>query len=664
LNSAGVDLNAIPMAAIERIKILKDGASAIYGSDAIAGIVNFITATAYQGADVSAYARSAQAGGAGTTRVTASGGHGDLARDRVHVSGTLDYLDQRGLAATARRFARTSFIPGILDATSGASFPANIEIPGVPGTFNPRNPQCSPPASFPTPTAPSQCRYDYVTAIDILPPSRRVNALGSASMAASADVKLFLDAAYSHNDFVFRVSPPPISSATTSTGAPFLLPPSSPYYPAAFVAARGGDPTQPVSVLWRADELGPRVNRTQTEQGRVVAGAEGVAGGWDFSAALQYNVSQVRDRYVEGWARESQILALLDSGIVDPFAPNTPDVVAQLRSTVLDQEVRRATGTTYGVDGKLTREYTRLPIGSLAVAFGGDWRREALEQHSADVLASGDVLGGAGNIPSISRHSRGVTAVYAEVEVAPVRAFAADLAVRHDRYTDFGSTTSPKVGVRWQPHTAILLRATWGLGFRAPTLQGLYQPPLQTNTAGVFDDPLRCPVTRSATDCGVQFNALVGGNPDLRPERSRQYAFGGVLAPSERATFAVNRGRIQIRDLIANLTDQAVFGQFGVYGATNIVRGPPDPAHPGLPGPIIAVRLPTTNFGRQDVAGTDFDVRASTTATALGRLLLKFSGTYLDRYKQSTPDGEYPDFTGARGAVGALPRWRHNAAAT
>jgi len=664
LNSAGVDLNAIPLAAIERVEILKDGASAVYGSDAIAGIVNFITRTSYEGAEALAYGGATQRGGAGVWRAGGSAGTGDLARDGYNVSATVDYQDYAGLAAIDRPYARTAYIPGVLDATSAASLPANVDIPGVTGTRNPAYPACDPPRSFPTPAGPLQCRYDYARAIDVVPPSQRFNAIGNASIDVTRDVRAFAEAAYSHNRFVFRLSPTPISSATTLHGDPFLLPPTSPFYPAAFVAASGGDPTRPVSVLWRADELGSRTDVATSEQSRIVAGLDGRAHGWDFATSLQYNASKVTDRYTRGWVRESAILPLLDSGRVDPFGPNTPDVLAALRATAVDQDVRHATGTTYAADGKIARDIEGLPVGPSALALGVDWRRERLVQRSADILESGDILASGGTIPSIEPRTRDVAAAYAEFEARPLRGLGVNVAVREDHYSDFGSTTSPKIGVRWQPHATLLVRGTWGSGFRAPSLQGLYQPPVQTNTAGVWDDPLRCPVTHSANDCAVQFNALVGGNPALRPERSRQYAYGIAWSPVPELGVTLSRWHIEVRDLIATLTDQAVFTQFGQYGATNIRRGAPDAAYPGLPGPILAVLLPTTNYGRQEVRGVDVDAHYDLGLGAAGRVALTFSGTYLDSYRQTTPDGEFPDFAGARGAVGAIPRWRHNLAAT
>jgi iron complex outermembrane receptor protein len=662
LNGAGVDLNAIPLAAIERIEVLKDGASAVYGSDAIGGIVNFITRTHMQGLEGTAYAGDSQAGGGHQARATLAAGLG-APGDRLQAFGTVDVQDAGALAARDRRFARTAYIPGLIDATSGASTPGNIDIPGVTGTVNPANPACAPPASFPTPAGERQCRYDYVSTIDILNASRRLNAIGIASLDVTADVRAFVEAAFSHNEFVFRLSPTPISSATTRDGAPFQLGPSSPYYPGAFVASLGGDPSRPVSVLWRSAELGSRTSEPVSEQARVVAGLDGRTGEWDTSVAVEYNVSTVHDRYTQGWVQESRVLPILDSGIVNPFGANTPEALAALRSATVDGEVRSARGTTIGVNGKAARGFARTPLGPVALALGADWRRESLEQHSIDALAAGDILASGGSIPSIPEQSRRVAALYAEAELEPLPYLRANVAIRHDQYSDFGGTTSPKLGVRWQPHPTLLVRGTWGTGFRAPSLQSLYQPTVETNTAGVWDDPLRCPVTRSANDCSVQFNARVGGNPQLQPEHARQYSYGIAWSPTREVAVAVGRFGVTIDDVISTLTDQAVFTQYDRYAATNIVRAAPDPAQPGLAGPIVAVLLPTRNEGRQSVRGFDVDARVDA-PLSWAHASVVLSGTYVDRYAQTQPDGSFPNFAGQRGAVGAIPRWRHNLSAT
>ncbi|HEY7944725.1 MAG TPA: TonB-dependent receptor plug domain-containing protein, partial [Casimicrobiaceae bacterium] len=169
-SAAGVDLNSIPLSAIERVEILKDGASALYGSDAIGGVINFILRKDFRGAEASFTMLDSDHGGGGSRRYNAIVGAGDLAKDHYNVFITADYLDQFNLRAADRQISHSAYLPQFgADRTSGNSLPANISqslgdfapnAPGVPfsGTHNPTNPACLPPFSFPTVGSPSQCR--------------------------------------------------------------------------------------------------------------------------------------------------------------------------------------------------------------------------------------------------------------------------------------------------------------------------------------------------------------------------------------------------------------------------------------------------------------------------------------------------------------------------
>ena len=131
------------------------------------------------------------------------------------------------------------------------------------------------------------------------------------------------------------------------------------------------------------------------------------------------------------------------------------------------------------------------------------------------VLESGDIINVA-NLPSLAG-SRTVLAVFAETSAPLFPSFEADVAIRYDHYSDFGSTTNPKLSLRWQPHRTLLLRASAGTGFFAPSLSGLHQP-LIFGFTNSTSDPARCPITQSAQDCNRQFPTLFGGNPRVSNE--------------------------------------------------------------------------------------------------------------------------------------------------
>ena len=162
LNGQSTNLSTIPFGAIERVEVLKDGASAIYGTDAIAGVINFILKKDYRGIEAYGYYGVTEQGGGDSWRATVTGGWGDLTKDKFNVFVNFDYQKQDALAALDREISKTAYIPAEgVNRTSGYSFPANINVPGAsPVTRNPTNPTCAPPFSYPT-TGNSrlQCRY-------------------------------------------------------------------------------------------------------------------------------------------------------------------------------------------------------------------------------------------------------------------------------------------------------------------------------------------------------------------------------------------------------------------------------------------------------------------------------------------------------------------------
>jgi iron complex outermembrane receptor protein len=299
------------------------------------------------------------------------------------------------------------------------------------------------------------------------------------------------------------------------------------------------------------------------------------------------------------------------------------------------------------------------------MALGLEFRRESFADNADAAYASGQILGGA-QLGSQSA-SRTVGALYAELNVPIVDTVEAQLAVRDDHYSDFGNTINPKVAVRWQPIRELLLRSSWGTGFRAPTLYDLFTPLSRGFTGNAFDDPLRCPTTHSPDDCNTNFRLLNGGNPSLQPEKSQQFNAGVLWAPVSRLSLGADYWNITKTQTIGPLLSDFIFNNFDKYGSTNIVRGPVDPAYPNLPGPIQYVLGPTSNLGDLNTSGIDVDVAYRSPTTPYGKFGFNFDGTYiidwnaqLDGVNSASALGSNVDPLG----VGAIPRWRHYATLT
>jgi iron complex outermembrane receptor protein len=671
----GGDLNAIPLSAVERVEVLTNGASAIYGSDAVAGVINFILRKDYRGAEVYAqYTSPEQTGGYGK-HFNASGGYGDLSSQKFNVYAVFDYMEFGGIEARNRPFAARSYFPDEgLDRTSINSFPANVSTPA--GVRNPTgdpasgysNPSCAPPLSFPTAGSANQfqCRWNGDGTASIFNPSERLGFAGALTWQLDRDRQVFVNGTYTQNTFTFVTLPTQVSSQTTLQGIRrFLLPPSSAFYPHDFARDFGIDGL-PLNVFWSATELGTRTIEVESNQLNVVAGMRGAAMGWNYDGAFSYSRSDVEQRAADGYVRESVLLPIVNSGTVNPFGANTQAVVDRMSVAKFDGTLRTGKATTTSLDFKANREVGALAAGPLTVAVGFDARRDDLVQTSDPALESGDIL----NVASASAlsGSRDVVGVFAEANAALLPTLEANVALRYDHYSDFGGTTNPSIALRWEPVPTLVVRGSAGTGYFAPSLAGLFRQPVYGYTVESLSDAARCPTTQAARDCNRQFPVLGGGNPALRPTTSSQWSVGAVWAPTRDFLLGADYVSILLDDRINFFSSQQIFAQCpdGVSGPTCFLihRGPVEPSYPALPGPIIQVDQFLTNLGKQKVTAIDVNARFAAPSREWGRFKATFTGTYTIQNLRQQLDGSYVNqvghYTTSGGNPGVIPYWRHD----
>jgi iron complex outermembrane receptor protein len=481
-----------------------------------------------------------------------------------------------------------------------------------------------------------------------------------ATWQATATDQLFAESTYYRGRFVQRIAPVPIFSPLIS-GQDFSLPPSSPFYPAAFVASLpGGDPTKPLDILYRMLELGPRVDENQVDQWSAIAGMQGTRNGWDYQWSANWVANEQKGSLVSGYVDATRIATLLHSGVVNIFGFNTDDVVRQLQATQVSGPRDDNRASNYGADYKISGNAFSLPAGPVAVAGGVEGRRESLEQSRSDLVAQGNVIGFNGAIPSIPTVYRTVWAAFSEANIPLAKALEANVAVRFDHYSDFGSTTNPKVSLRWQPSRNVLVRTAYGTGFRAPTLSELFQPPSLPRAEG--PDPIRCPVTHADADCFALFLTQNGGNPALLPEKSRQFSGGIVIEPAAGLSASLDYYDIEVRNLVQGFGPTTIFANAQLLPPSFIVRAPPDADFPDLPGRLLQILSIPTNLGQLRTSGLDADIRYRPPATSVGQFAFALSGTYVLDYRLTgVNDAPFPAGAGQRGPSGAISRWRHYA---
>ncbi len=684
-NGAAVDINAIPLSAVERVEVLTDGASAIYGTDAIAGVINFILRKDFTGVEASAYYGDSQHGGGKVNRYTATLGWGDLASRKFNAFASFDYNKVQAIAAAQRPFSASAYLPGaaggVYDRTSGNSFPGNVFLPGVPGrtgtTRNPTYPGCQPPYSFPTQNAGTagQCRFDFASVIDILPPSETYNAFASGRFQVAPDHQAFIEGTWQRTKSIARSSPSPISSATILSGDPVTTSPSSPFYPRA-LATQFGVNGQTLEVFWRGLELGPRTDENEVEQSRLVAGLEGTLGGWDYSGAYNWSQSKATDTWSAGWVRGSVLLPILNSGRVNLFGYNTPEALAEMQTALVREPVIKAKGESSELDFRASRDLVQMRSGALALALGGNYRQEKYEYITSQTVRDADVPGLGGSIATVPSVSRNVYAFFAEANVPILRNLEANAALRFDNYQDIGSTTNPKVSLRWTPSKELLFRTAYGTGFRAPSLAELATPNYYGATGGNYDDPIRCPSTGSPRDCNTQFTTQLGGNLALKPEKSKNFTAGFVLEPTQGFSFSADYYKIKIDNVIGIPAETPIFENIAASEAAGLLvryapgsAGCPTPT-PGLPCPVNYGIQTLVNLTELKTEGIDFNASYRLPRMDWGRVTLAFNGTYLRKWDQKSTGQDTQHLAGqfgggvaatviGSGSTGGFPHWKH-----
>ena len=245
-----------------------------------------------------------------------------------------------------------------------------------------------------------------------------------------------------------------------------------PFYPVGL--GLSGDIVGP---FYRTVPLGLRIADVASNHQRLLVGWQGVVRGWDVDTAVLQSTSRATHNFTSGYVDTARLTDALATGLINPFGDSGPTGNALLASTEARGRARESSGTTRSIDFRASRDLMQWSAGTLTLGIGGEARTEALDDRTTSI---GDLVVGSVNRPTPKSGKRDAQALYVELAVPIVRTLDAQLALRADRFSDFGVSANPKVALRWQPYKSLLFRTSAGTGFRAPSLPELYAAQGQT----------------------------------------------------------------------------------------------------------------------------------------------------------------------------------------
>lgn len=641
--SVFVDLNAIPLSAVERVEIVKDGASAIYGSDALAGVINFILRENYDGADLRLSAgrslhyddhdQQTATLTAGTTRERLS----LLGIAEVYRQGAVRVSDRDGGTQAARTAAAIE--AGYTDwrlfegAGIGGNYPATSSSAGNWYSNNPANGgmveyyaagRCDAPNVLHSGTyngygATGMCLDPVTDRFNTLwPKTDKFSLFGRASYEISPTSSAFGEISHARIEQSYAYWPV-FKNDYYDVG-------TTPHFPLAQAPGGWGYYAR----LY--DELGPKIRDVTSASTRVVAGLRGSTGSWDWELDLTHSRNRT-DFDGRNYISNPVWYGGIADGSINPFEPLTADNIAALRTTHTRQGESRFTL----LDASVVGPVGRLPAGPAMLALGLNLRHEAMSDGIDDASNAGLVENVAVRLPIEA--SRRADAVYAELSVPLHETLEGQLALRRDHFDDAGSSLNPKLALKWTPTPQFALRGSTSTGFRAPSLAEMHG-----GTRYYANCPDTVPICPGFDQVwGNQVTVTFLDSPDLEPEKSRSSNVGLIWEPLRNHSLALDLWSIERRNQvyapsIGNPADEAYFTKLS--DASNEAAA--------------AFQATYVNLGRTTVQGADLGWQSRWSLGERGTLRLALTSTHTAKYDVEFR-GVVTEFAGQYG----YPRWRH-----
>ncbi|XLZ72812.1 TonB-dependent receptor [Massilia sp. SR12] len=668
-----VNIDTIPAELVERVEVLLDGASAIYGSDAVAGVINIITKKDYNGLVIKAGARQnlEQSDRDRDQTVSITGGIGDFNADGWNVYGSLDLYHRNSYNIRPVIGKMEQWYFDYVSPTYGARstysypgnyigrYPANYADPKLAGTAI----SAAAPGCKPENLEGGLCRYDQYAPAGLMPEADRVNFMTAGRLKIDDNLTAFAEVQLSDTKTTFHSAP----GIMQYTGTPSrwynaserrlefftepMLPAGHAYNPYSF----------PIQLRYRyLDHPELFQQEAGARQYRVMAGLEGSHFGWDWNSAVGVMSNRSDSTQRSGTIKHAK--DYLDAVLNGGYKFGQQNDVAVLKRMFPEFSFLGVSRQSFA-DIRASRELMQLSGGPLSLAVGAEYRRDSFESWVSDNVVKAELTGlGSINVSG----ARNIYSAYAEVAAPVIKDLELNGAVRFDKVGSTDANFVPKLAARYQLHPTLLVRGTFSHGFRAPNAAETgdirasgFQNSLQ--------DPKRCAIATQlynelnkgnavdkadalrARDLGCSASAAVDttGNPDLAPEKSRSVNAGTVWQPTKDLSMSVDYYRIERRDQIDTrnpiqilATEDQIPGSVQRLAVTDDDRRMSDRVFElsgkrisHTTGPIAAISVKYQNLNRTKVSGLDLEVNHRINLGSYGKVSNTLRGNYQLDYR-------------------------------
>ncbi|MBJ7309694.1 TonB-dependent receptor domain-containing protein [Rugamonas sp. CCM 8940] len=671
---SAVNLASIPLSAVERVEILTDGASALYGADAIAGVINFILKKNQQDFNVEGTYSSPQKSGGKSSNFALSKGFGDLDTDGYNVLLSYAHDEQKELNASQRDFAKTGLVRfenngkqysmyQLALNTTPASVSLSFKDGRTPLAFSPnylKDGKCAPNTAYIGTANDKSCWFDYSGTVQLIPKSKRDSFFASGSYKLNSDTTVFAEAVNSKFTQTGRFAPAAQTIGLPLTDAKYAT------NVAPYLAQLGIDPAnvKKASMNLRLVDAGGRTSEYVTEARHLAIGVDGRFKEFDYGVSYVHSENTRKANYAGGFLSGDKY----DQLVFDPFgqAGSSASVLAPAVLHELDAETKTKLQV---LSVRASGEVFKLPAGGVQLGVGLDSSKQRYANLPSSISQGPNpqqpnwtdtVVGSApGALPvDASRKNWGG---FAEVLVPVIKNLDLTAAVRYDSYNAvdnkyvynlesklLGSATQGndaskstyKLAFRFNPVDTLLLRGSYGTGFKVAELDQIAQPVSDFGvTTGKYACPVKAPDPR-AEDClgDTQYALTSGGNAlkgsaGLKPEESKQYTLGFRFDPITSLSLGFDLWNVKMSNQINQLSESIAFGDTAKYNALYSTV-----YDAGQKQNKLVTLLPYFNLGSSRYRGIDWD-HTYRAKTGLGNLTVNWSGTYMLKSEKESSDG-------------------------